>query len=528
MKRLSEFTTALLQRFFGGSLSDEPDKLKMIAEIAAEEETASILPLSRLLTDESPLVRHAAADAVGHLVALCRPEELAGLDEEMRYYLDWHARRKWDRFRKQDVDKLPSPKTAQAAVLGLASFHRSGHVRERAVELLDSIQDGSELPFLLIRLNDWVDAVRERARLAVERRLHGDAFEAFITNIALVFRLLQQQRADHGPLVQAVVRELVQPEHEAALPDIVQSENRSVRRRAFQAASELPGPHQVRLAGECIRSSDPVIRLWSVRLANSVLDGGELAAYLRQSEGDTFMPVRREVLRARVESFPGECEDALTAALFDRSPAMREEARYHLRKQGQHNFAEVYRRAISEDSLLDRAIAGLGETGDSTDTTLVLPFLQSDLTRVRLAAVIAIGRMGADAHAEAIIEHLADESPRVAREAAKALRECSSRIGKHRLWTLFCSDERGHVRMAVLRLLDGLGSWEKLPYMIRAAADSDERIAERAMISAGRLYNRVFTTPSEQQRQEIKQSIEATAGKLPSSFETLVRTWLCR
>ncbi len=528
MKRLSEFTDMLFQRFFGGSLCDESDKLKTIAEIAAEDETAAILPLSQFLTDESPLVRHAAADAVGHLVTLCRPEELVELDGEMRYYCDWHSRRKWDHFRKQDVGKLPTPRTTQAAALGLASFHGNGHVRERAVQLLDAIEDGSELPFILIRLNDWVDAVRQAARLAVERRLHGGAFQAFIANVALVFRLLEQQRADHRPLVQAVVRGLVQPEHEAALVDIVQSDNRSVRRTAFRAAMELSGPHQVRLANVCIRSTDPVIRLWCVRLATSIFDSDGLAAFLCHCEGDTFMPVRREVLRARVECLPGECAEALNAALFDPSPAIREEARFHLRKRGQVEFAEIYRRAIQEGSVFGGVIAGLGDTGSTEDAKLVLPFLHSESARLRMASVAAIGRLDVATHVEAIFERLTDRSPRVAKEAAKVLRECVSSIGTERLWRMFCSDEREHVRMAVLRLIDGLGSWEKLGYMIRAAADPNERIAARAMISASRLYNRVYTQPSEIQRQEIEESLLVTAGMLPASFETLLRTWLSR
>lgn len=526
MKRLTDFTADLLQRLFGSSIQGESDKLKAIVEIAAEGEPAAILPLSHFLTDKSPLVRQAAADAVGSLVATCQPEDLAELDAEMRCYCYWHSLRSWDRFRKQDVGKLPRPSGAEAAVLGLASFHRNGHVRERAIELLDAIEGGSELPFLLIRLNDWVDAVRQAARSAVERRLHGGDFAPFVGNIALVFRLLDQQRADHAPLVQAVVRRLVEPEHEVALLGILKSDNRSVRRIAFQAAMDLDGNHRVRLVTECMHSTDPVIRLWSVRWAASITATDNLEALLRPLEHDTFMPVRREILRARIQSFPEKAEEALNAALFDRSAAIREEARFHLRKRGRSEFAETYRHAIREGLVFEGAIAGLGDTGTAEDAELLLPILQSASTRLRATAVAAIGRLGAENYAEAIFHRLADESPRVAKEAAKALRERVAVIGQERLWELFRSEARGHVRMAVLRLLDGLASWEKLPYMIRAAADSDESIATRGMISASRLYNRVFTQPSAQQRERIEASIAETAGKLPPGFEAEIRVWV--
>ncbi len=517
----------LCQKLFGNSPPQEPDALKTIAEIAAQDDATAILPLSHFLTDESPLVRRTAADAIGHLMALCRPEQLVELEGLVRHYWGGYSYPKWVQFGRQDVDKLPTPRTTQAAALGLASFHWNGRIRERAVQLLDSITDGSEVPFLLIRLNDWVDAVREPARLAVTRRLHGSKLEAFIANIALVVRLLEQHRVDHGQIVQAVMQSLVTPEHEDALTDMVQSDNRDVRRSVFHAAIQLSGGHRIRLVTTCVQSTDPVIRLSCVRLATSVFALEELAAFLRQLENDPFMPVRREVLRARVECLLEESESSIQAALFDRSPAIRELARYHLRKRGQQEGAEIYRNAIRNGYRIDRAIAGIGDTGNVSDTELVLPFLQSSLTRIRLAAVIAIGRLGASTHVEPLFERLTDECPKVALAAANTLTGCSAAIGMERLWTLYCTHQEAHMRMAAVRLLDGLGSWDKLPHMIRAAADSDERIAERAMFSASRVCARVYTRRSEQQQMAIDESLREMAGRLPASFESLLRGRLC-
>lgn len=526
MKRLLQLMAMLFQRLFGEPLQHESDRLKAVRDIAANNETSAILPLSQFLMDESPLVRQAAANELGHLVARCRPEELVQLDREMRYYCGWHGCPEWHRFRKQDVDDLPIPETTHASVLGLVSFHWNGHVRERAVQLLDAVEDGSEIPFLLIRLNDWVDAVRETARLAVERRLCGDAFDPFFSNIAFVVRLLEQKRVDHGPLVQTVVQGLVKPEHQGALTGMVQSNNRNVRRPVFHAAMQLPGPHRLRLVSVCTESPDPVIRLSCVRLAPSIFTLEGLAAFLRRLEDDPFMPVRREVLRARVKSVPEESESAVHAALFDRSPAIREEARYHLLRRGQQDFADMYRNAIRNGFRLDRAIAGIGDTGDVADTERVCPFLQSSLISLRVAAITAIGRLGADIHVEPLFERLTDESPRVVRAAANALKGCAAAIGKERLWKLFCTHHTAHVRMAALRLLDGLGSWDKLPYMIQAAADSDMRIAERAMSSASRVCTRVFTRPSVQQQIAIEECMRVMTGRLPASFDARLRNWL--
>ncbi len=52
-----------------------------------------------------------------------------------------------------------------ASVLGLLSCHEDGHVREAAVRALAARGEG--LPWLLMRVNDWVSAVRVRATTAV-------------------------------------------------------------------------------------------------------------------------------------------------------------------------------------------------------------------------------------------------------------------------------------------------------------------------------------------------------------------------
>lgn len=528
MGRLLELTAALYQRFFMRPFQGESDKLEAIVEIVAENNPALVPSLSCFLTDASPLVKRAAADAVGRLVALCRPEQLVALDESMRSHFGWHPYREWDRIRKQDVDRLPASKSMQSATLGLASCHHNGHVRERAVQLLDAINDGSELPFLLIRLNDWVAPVRQAARTAVERRLHGGVLEPFVANVPHVFRLLEQQRVDHTALVCAVMRVLIQPENEAVLVGMVNSDNRFVRRTAFREAMELPGNHRFRLLDVCIRSPDTVIRLWSARRGVALLDQDSLTEVLQHLERDTFMPVRREVLRVRIECFPGEAEGSLGTALLDRSFAIRDEARFHLRKRGEVEFAETYRHAFRKGIVCEAAVAGLGETGVAEDVDLILPFLQSDSARMRAVGVAAVGHLDGETHVEAIFERLKDVSPRVAKEAAKALGECTSSIGQERLWELFCSEKREHVRLAVLRFLDGLPAWEKLPYMIRAAADQNERIASRAVVSVTQLYNRVYTKPSGEQEARLQASIAETAGRLPPTFGEELQMWLSR
>src|SRR4051812_39123599 len=53
----------------------------------------------------------------------------------------------------------------------MASFHRSGYVREAAIEILTARQDTLADKSLALRTSDWVDVVRQKARSAVLNRV---------------------------------------------------------------------------------------------------------------------------------------------------------------------------------------------------------------------------------------------------------------------------------------------------------------------------------------------------------------------
>lgn len=532
MKRVSERTAELVQQLFTVSgwlpwqRTGTHEKVRTIERIAASDESGVILPLLSQLFDRAPEVANAAADAIARLVATCSPEDLYELDGQLRWQSEWDVGQHWPCLRPKEIANLPKPKQSQAAVFGLASFHGNGHVREKAVRLLDSVLDGSELPFLLIRMNDWVGPVQQVAQRAVERRLESEPFNLFARNLYYVFRLLEQQRSDHSHFVHAVVKKLTQVEHEVVLLESINSGDLFVRRAVFRLAVKTPGEHVARLVTAGFRSEDPILRLWAVREAPSVCENAELAALLRLSEDDVFMPVRRETLWARIERFPHAAEQVLNTALLDRSPAVREEARFHLRKRGMADCSDFYRTAIQESDHIETAIAGLGETGTKADAPLAVPLLKADRARLRRAAVRTIGRLAPEQHVECLIERLTDDSPRVALEAARALKDCTQFADADELWAIFRSDSRGHVNLAVLHLLDQLDTWRKLPYLIRAASNLNERVAARAMVSISGMYNRVFTHPSAEDKQKIQKAIDEKAGALKPSFRTELQKWV--
>src|SRR3984893_4530690 len=111
---------------------------KGLSKIGGLGEPAAIIDIVAFVLADRSDVASAAAAAVHRLTALTSPADLACLDIELRerspyagrYRLDWH------RLSPGELGRLERFGQAAVSLLGIASFHESGHVREAAIKRL--------------------------------------------------------------------------------------------------------------------------------------------------------------------------------------------------------------------------------------------------------------------------------------------------------------------------------------------------------------------------------------------------------
>jgi hypothetical protein len=110
------------------------------------------------------------------------------LDERMRAVpaLTWMFVERGYRERFPARDEAPD---------ALLTFDRSGHSREAAVRRLSRVDDPFALPFLLLRLDDPVDAVREVAGDGVRRWLTTDHGRHLVPLQPMTERLTRRRRS---------------------------------------------------------------------------------------------------------------------------------------------------------------------------------------------------------------------------------------------------------------------------------------------------------------------------------------------
>ena len=539
MQHVSGATQHLLQRLFDLTSKTswffqadrDADMVNILGQVANQGEAAAVSGMVNCLFSPSPEVKAAASRAIHRLLDRLPPERLQYLSDTVRESWGWHIWDSWERLEPADIQALIIADSIRNSVLGLLSFHRSGYVRHEAVRLLVRSHDGGELPYLLIRQNDWVEPIRAEASRAVQARIVESYLPHFLSNLPPLVHLLAARRQDHSDLVRRVIRMLVRPEHDELLARAIHSPNATVRRSVVRLALEAEDEHRPRVIEHALSSTDGLIRLWGTGHVRPHFSGGALEGILGSLRRDSFMPVRREASIILAAGAPDSGREVWRDALLDGSVSMRELARFYLGRMGEVCWPSVYRLALIEQPQSLVALDGLGETGGQSDLVVIRGYLASPLPSRRRAAVRALAKMGGRSVVADLHVSLLDDSPAVIREVRRQLEAFPYALDAERLCRVAGEDPRQNVREAALRLIHATGKWRSLAWLIRASLNRDRSTAGLAQELISSWFtpprcNRVFTRPSSDERQAIAGALDDCRPGMEESFLRKLDTWL--
>jgi hypothetical protein len=496
---------------------------RVIARIGAEQDCKAVPSLIMHLYSDSEITSTAAAEAIQRIVDGSTPTDLARLDPVVRQASEWREPNLLAR-------RIQAISHGMVGPLGIMSFHRSGFIREPAVQSLASFADGSELGFLLIRLNDWVPAVRSAAQTAVRNRIRTDYVAHFVHNLALVFRLREQGRGDHVQMFDEICALLLRTESRPALEAGLVAPDRLTRRLALKLVTELAPDAQLSILLRSLSSKDEIIRLTAAQHVHTVVSGEALDAILNQLLADRFMPVRREGVNALAAHPSPATSDRLLGALLDPHVSIREIARFHLRRAGQTDFAAFYRAQLNagDERQLATALSGLGECGDRADIATVRPFLQHTAPRIRKAATQAVSRLDPDHFDEYVLSMLPDPSPSVSKCARNIAGSRAGALPPSRLWNIFESSEHAHVKNNALTLIGQLPWWDSAALLVKAVGSGDRRIQSTAtsLLLQSQHPGRLTVRPSREQLNGLLEAYSAHSELLDARVREDLQTYL--
>ena len=379
-----------------------------------------------------------------------------------------------------------------AELLGVASLNRSGYVRQAALEELASLATPRALPYILLRLGDWVPQVRAAADLALTGILRPDLAPALLDQRRLIDAMARVERVDLSGVRQRIFTFLLRRECRAELDKQLVSPDQEMRLFGYRVFGEELAA-RANIIERAVNDPHLGIRRWITRY---ILDAEppEMLKWLEVLLRDSCARIRTDIIRRIPGDMLPAFREVIQEQIFADSPSLRSAARFLLRQHGRTDFSAQYRNRIRQADLQDVQpgwIAGLGETGQESDLDLVESHVSHSRPRVRAAAIRAAVRLNRPRTIGHAVKALDDSSGKVRRVAVSVLvAEHSPQTSGQARYVLRHGSPKG--QLAALKVLANRSGWEALPDVLTALAVGDERLCAFAWARLAKWYTRHF------------------------------------
>lgn len=493
----------------------ELDTVWRIRSIGDRDEAQAIPDLLSYAFAPNRDVQAEAQSAIRRLFERLPLEQLPALDEALRtawaHVEDWYGL-------KPSVKKLKGRNPDDLILLALMSAHRSGYVRAEAIHSLGRDSSGTTIPFLLVRLVDWVEAVRRAADLELIDKLQPQYGGMFVRCLGLLERLSEQTR--FRPAYREWVSELLKrPACAEQVTAGLYSNQRAARRACYPIAASNRALYVKSVLDRALVESDVAIRRWAFASGPTLWPGDEID-WTRRAANDVYPPIRQEAFDslARTEISSEE----LFKFLFDRCTGIRRSCQALCVDRFALAPVEIYREALAggNSRRTEIAVRGLAETGSRADGQRLLELLNHRSARVRSAAVHGLGVLKVEQIEEKLIERISSDSRSVVHEATSVLL-LRKWVSPGAISAAAKQNPDGQAQLAVLRQMWRAGKWAQLRLYLESAASDNRELAECALERLAvweSQFNRTFVQPSVSEPAELLILTHKVESRLPSDL----------
>lgn len=471
---------------------DVIEKKKLIYEIALSGDFEAIIPLSILMISDSRL-HGCCLKAVKNLIRLSGLKNLVSLELRFRTS-QWNYNSQWQHLSPKRLVHLINGSKDDALILGLLSFHGNGYIREEAVRLLSQINSGCEIPFLVLRINDWVPQISKLAEESVKKRITKRKMKMMTEIFWLISRLDDQERAQKTDIA-SEFKNLYYHDFDQIKKDLLTEDFLTRREIIKNFPDELISKELVKI---CLSDNDCLVRSHALSILERHLSlWPDLVNHMIRS------PYQN--VRSKAVYFSTGLDDApekLKVLAFDKSNRIRESAVFYLNKIQNFNAREEYLSRIPEPF----AIEALACHGNTKDIPLIVNLVSSERKKVRRAALTALGHISGDGHEEFFFTCLGSDSDDVVINAVKQLIKIKAAIDPDDLIRRIKTC-RKQVLLSLLKLTQNMNKIRKILVLADVYSRvKSESLRSQILVRIERsldLSNPVYTVTDEERKLKL-------------------------
>ncbi len=265
----------------------------------------------------------------------------------------------------------------------ISTLNSSGYVREKAVKRLSETNNEKAIPFIVYRLADWVQAVRQTALKSIENFKKPEFINALVNNLTIFEWLQKVERTDLSSVHSDIMNFVVVKNKNF----VIENFKTFTDRTRIVLAKQIVNSDEIKLEDLKTLLSDKHFLVRNFALSHF--------DKFTQSEINNLLVDKSARIRMQTlyslknkENF----SDLVFPFLSDNSASIRDFARYEL-KNNISDFAKIYNDNLLNKKNIIGSLSGLAETNGKQFIETLFPFLQDPKVKIRKTAFLALKQL---------------------------------------------------------------------------------------------------------------------------------------
>jgi HEAT repeat protein len=397
------------------------DYIGMLNKYESTKELNLVLDLFWGLLSDDKTIKRKSFEAINDALSNVNKMRLISLDKQFRSRnsIDWSYDWKTENIRSLLLEDIPVEE--QLYVIGLASFHTNGYFREKALRELIRYNNDIVIPFIIIRLNDWVPSIRTVADNYLIRMISEKNFKLIFSNFHLFKHTLNYSRKETNCLFSKIETLINDTSTIIRIMDDITEYDDLAREFIYKITYEKNLLPIEELLDYILNDRINLVRS---RIFGKIVRDIPYELILKNKDrilSDTAYKVRviciTELFGHGFYKYPNE----LFFTLLDNYKSVREIGRFYLNKLGYDKFSEFYTMKINEDNDNSTAMIGLSEVATSEDYSMLIKNLNSNKVLVVRKTLKAMALIDMSSSLDYLYDALKDNRIGVTNEARRIL-----------------------------------------------------------------------------------------------------------
>lgn len=377
----------------------------------------------------------------------------------------------------------------------ISTLNKSGFVREKALNYLVQTNNEKAIPFIVYRLADWVQAVRQTALKGIEKFKKKEFIHALLDNLTIFEWLQKVERTDLSSVHSDIMNFVVVDNKQYVIDNFKTFTDRT----RILIAKQISNSTSIKLEDLKILLTDKHFLIRNFALSHF--------DKLNQSEIDKFLEDKSARVRLQTLYNLKTREDfskVVYPFLSDNSASIRNFARFNL-KNSISDFPTIYNDNLKNKLNIIGSLNGLAETIGKNFDESVVPYLTDTKIKVRKTAFIALKQLDSEKAYGFALQNLDSEYIRIRNIIIEYFASTATTEVLEKARTIYLNGQF-ELRKSMLKLFSEVGKWATIADIIIGTIDDNEDIRQLSLSYLQRWRKKATTYFIQPKQEELKRA----------------------